>query len=463
MGKALTEVLPNTWHGLCIWHLMQNGIKHMGYMMKDGSKFLVDLKKCMFHYDDESQLEIAWDKLRSDHQVEENSWLDRIYCLKYKWAKCYMKETLTIGMRSTQLSESINGDMKDYLSSTLNLVQFFKHFERVVVDKRANELKAEFDTRNKLPRNLFINSPVMNQAARVYTPKIFEKLQKQYEWIPACYIKKIIRNGTCYECVVSTFGKEDECTVSCNLKEHMIRCSCRKFETFGILCRHVFKVLDVNDFKYISGAYILRRWTRTARSTIVHDTEGKVVVDDVQLDCSQRYMRICPKLVRIAAITSNSSEGYAYVDNVADEICTHLKILNISFDGQDDERVLVKDTVVNNGLTLKTKNGPKEGGRRKKSWVENQGKKKKKSVKGMTDDSSQEMQQACTPFEIHHSISPFEMQQAHSPFEPDQMNDNQSFSTTLLRKRKTEIEGQVSEAMATSNSRYVEDEFQTSD
>ncbi|XP_042499834.1 protein FAR-RED IMPAIRED RESPONSE 1-like [Macadamia integrifolia] len=339
----------------------------MGNMMKDGSKFLADLKKCMFHYDDESQFEIAWDKLKSDHQVEENSWLYRIYCLKYKWAKCYMKETLIIGMRSTQLSESINGDMKDYLSLTLDLVPFFKHFERVVVDKRANELKAEFDARNKLQRNLFIKSSVMNQVARVYTPKIFEKLQKQYEWIPSCYIKKIIQNATYYEYVVSTFGKEDECTVSCNLKEYMIRCSCRKFETFSILCRHVFKVLDVNDFKYVPNAYILRRWTQTTRNTVVHDTKGKVIVEDVHLGCSQRYRHICHILVRIAAIASNSSEGYAYVDNVTDEICKHLKSINISFDGQDDERVLVKDNVVNNGVTLKKIDDPKEGGRCKKN------------------------------------------------------------------------------------------------
>ncbi|XP_042521358.1 protein FAR1-RELATED SEQUENCE 5-like [Macadamia integrifolia] len=307
MGKALTEVSPETKHSLCILHLMQKGIKHMGNMMKDGLNFLADLKKCMFHYDDESQFEIAWDKLRSDYQVNENSWLDRIYCLKYKWTKCYMKETLTIGMRSTQLGKSINGDMKDYLSSTLHLVQFFKHFKRIVADKRANELKAEFDARNKLPRILFLKSSVMNQAARVYTPKIFEKLQKY----------------------------------------------CQKFD-------HIFKVLDVDDFKYIPDTYILRRWTWIARNTVVHDTEGKVVVEDVHLDYSQMYRRICPKLDRIEAIASNSSEGYAYVDNVADELCKHLKTINISFNGQDDKRVLIKDIVVNSGVTLKKKDGPKK-------------------------------------------------------------------------------------------------------
>ena len=37
MAKALNEVMPNTWHGLCTWHIMQNGIKHLRNLMKDGS------------------------------------------------------------------------------------------------------------------------------------------------------------------------------------------------------------------------------------------------------------------------------------------------------------------------------------------------------------------------------------------------------------------------------------------
>ena len=40
MAKALNEVMPNTWHGLCTWHIIQNGIKHLGNLMKDGSSLL---------------------------------------------------------------------------------------------------------------------------------------------------------------------------------------------------------------------------------------------------------------------------------------------------------------------------------------------------------------------------------------------------------------------------------------
>ena len=39
MAKALVEVMPETHHGLCTWQLMQNGIKHLSNLMKEGSHF----------------------------------------------------------------------------------------------------------------------------------------------------------------------------------------------------------------------------------------------------------------------------------------------------------------------------------------------------------------------------------------------------------------------------------------
>jgi len=47
MAKALHEVMPETYYGLCYWHLMQNDIKHLEARMKNGSNLLRGLKFCM--------------------------------------------------------------------------------------------------------------------------------------------------------------------------------------------------------------------------------------------------------------------------------------------------------------------------------------------------------------------------------------------------------------------------------
>jgi len=69
-----------------------------------------------------------------------------------------MKDVFTLGMRSTQLSESLNNDLKIHFKSDFDMIRFFKHFERVVQGKRNNELDSEFDSRKKLPK-IFMRTP----------------------------------------------------------------------------------------------------------------------------------------------------------------------------------------------------------------------------------------------------------------------------------------------------------------
>ena len=124
---------------------MQNGIKHLGNLMKDGSHFLTDFKRCMYEYYEETSFEIAWSELISKYKVDENAWLRSMYNLTEKWVDFHMKKVFTLGMQSTQLSESVNSDMKSCMKPSLDIIQFFNSFERVVEEKRYNELKWEFE------------------------------------------------------------------------------------------------------------------------------------------------------------------------------------------------------------------------------------------------------------------------------------------------------------------------------
>ena len=75
MAKGLVEVMPKTHHGLCTWHLMQNGIKHLGNLTTGASFFLRDFKKCIYDFDNEVKFEMTWTKLIIDYNVQENNWI----------------------------------------------------------------------------------------------------------------------------------------------------------------------------------------------------------------------------------------------------------------------------------------------------------------------------------------------------------------------------------------------------
>jgi zinc finger SWIM domain-containing protein 3 len=71
---------------------------------EESSFFLSNFSACMFEYEDIVEFEQQFNLMRQ--KVSKQTWLDSIYKLKEKWAECYMKDVFTLGMRSTQLSES---------------------------------------------------------------------------------------------------------------------------------------------------------------------------------------------------------------------------------------------------------------------------------------------------------------------------------------------------------------------
>ena len=65
--------------------------------------------------------------------------------------------------------------------------------------------------------------------------------------------------------VVGVFNQYGKYEVMWNPLDETLSCSCRKFELFGILCRHGLKVLDVLAIKLIPNRYIMNRWRRDAK------------------------------------------------------------------------------------------------------------------------------------------------------------------------------------------------------
>ncbi|PNY03008.1 protein FAR1-related sequence 5-like [Trifolium pratense] len=261
MAKAISIVMPETFHGLCTWHIRQNALRHVNHLYQTSSQFCLDFEACIDLHEEEGKFLNAWNSLLVEHNVPEDSWLHTIFPLKEKWAWAYVRKTFTAGMRSTQLSESFNADLKNDLKSDLHLVQFFTHFKRAVDGKRNNESEAEYDSKHKPPKFKTTKSRMLVQAGNVYTPRIFEEFQAEYEEYQDTCIRDL--KGGLY--AVTNYDNPKERIVMGNPVEQYVYCDCRKFETHGILCSHALKVLDVMNIKLIPEHYILKRWTRDAR------------------------------------------------------------------------------------------------------------------------------------------------------------------------------------------------------
>ena len=187
MGNAIKEVFTEAWHGLCTHHIMQNAVKHLCNKKNDEdeeSHVLTDFSACMYSIEDKIAFEEAFNIMRNKVDNKRVSWLDSIYKFKEKWAECYMRDIFTLGMRSTQLSESFNSDLKQHLKSDFDIIRFLKHFERAVQGKRNKELDEEFEARKKLHR-IRMRTPMLVQASKLYTPKYLKhsKLSMKDPWL----------------------------------------------------------------------------------------------------------------------------------------------------------------------------------------------------------------------------------------------------------------------------------------
>ncbi|KAI5322388.1 hypothetical protein L3X38_031460 [Prunus dulcis] len=233
MAKACAHVMPNTYHRLCTWHIMQNAMKHVNNLFRRTGGVRSVLTQFMDYYEEKDEFLVAWESMLDEYNVRGHPWLESIFDLRKKWAMAYCKWSLSAGVKTTQISESFNATLKDCSNVDHDVVQFFMHFERV---------------------------------GNIYTKAIFEDFQAQY-------IKSLELD------MISCDKDGDDLAYTvvlhCNSKERCVRkqkdgdvsCSCRLFEMKGFLCSHALKILtNYMNVKEIPDQYILKRWTRKARS-----------------------------------------------------------------------------------------------------------------------------------------------------------------------------------------------------
>nr|XP_051227111.1 protein FAR1-RELATED SEQUENCE 5-like [Lolium perenne] len=406
MGNSVDAVFTQAYHGLCTFHIMQNAVKHLssikGEEKDEGeekvgdekeedkeSHILTDFGACMYGFEDKAAFEEAFDNMRS--KVHKQTWLNSIYKVKEKWAECFMRDVFTLGVRSTQLSESFNNSLKNHLKSDFHIVRFLKHFERTVEDKRNKELQSEFEARKYIPM-MKMRTPMLVQASEVFTPIIFEAFQSEYERsIAAC--AKVLDVDKYVVAIARLHGDltyEDERIVLGDHLNKTVTCSCRMFERTGILCGHGLKVLDLMNIKTLPTHYVIKRWTREARKGNILDKHGRNVVENPKLEAMLRYKELSHKFHTMAHKVANSAECCMLLENALDTVGPKLEEkLNASASSMEeasndqenaDPNVQQIDDLLR-AAQLKKKEVQPKSLRRKKSWLDKMRKGKRKAPK----------------------------------------------------------------------------------
>jgi len=184
----------------------------------------------------------------------------------------------------------MNNELKGYISVKYNILTFFEHFDRLVADKRYEEVRCDFKATQSTP-SLKSDLRILRHATKIYTPAVFKVFQEQVMQTLNCdlFYCGDIDDEKVYK--IKVCGRKNEHVVKFSTLGDRVNCSCKKFKFVGILCCHALKILDINNIKKIPEQYILNRWTMNAK--VLHIKSNSETHEDPKIKLSQRSYLEC--------------------------------------------------------------------------------------------------------------------------------------------------------------------------
>ncbi|XP_009804947.1 protein FAR-RED ELONGATED HYPOCOTYL 3 isoform X2 [Nicotiana sylvestris] len=313
LKSVISEALPSSLHYFCMWHILGKVSETLNHVIKQNEKFMAKFEKCIYRSSTDEEFEKRWRKLVDRFDLREAELIHLLYEDRVKWIPMFMRDAFLAGMSTVQRSESVNSFFDKYVHKKTTVPEFVKQYETILQDRYEEEAKADSDTWNKQPA-LKSPSPFEKHVAGLYTHAVFKKFQAEVLGAVACIPKREQQDETTITFGVKDYEKDQDFIVTLNEVKSEISCVCHLFEFKGYLCRHALIVLQICGVSSIPLHYILKRWTKDAKSKYSM-TDGS---EDVQSRV-QRYNELCYRAMKLSEEGSLSQESYSFALRALDD------------------------------------------------------------------------------------------------------------------------------------------------
>ncbi|KAK8695043.1 hypothetical protein V6N13_072585 [Hibiscus sabdariffa] len=205
----------------------------------------------------------------NDHSLQDHSWLKGLYKCREKWSTAFSIDIFSSQIKSSQRAEVTNNVLHGISKATTSLTEFIFEFENLVARWRSSEDEKDFQCTNGSVTCAVKGYGILTHASKVYTHEIYKRFQKEFLDGISLTWREVAQNDTVYTFEVMMDETSSRVpTVQFNIATMEIQCTCKKFESYGYLCSHALRILNVKNIKEISKRYILRRWTKDAKKNM---------------------------------------------------------------------------------------------------------------------------------------------------------------------------------------------------
>ncbi|KAJ7949454.1 Protein FAR1-RELATED SEQUENCE like [Quillaja saponaria] len=302
---AVALVFPETRHCICKWHILREGQERLAHICLAQPSFYGELYSCINFAEAIEDFESSWGALLDKYDLQKNEWLQAVYNARKQWAPVYFRGTFFGALFSNQRVSSF---FDGYVNQQTTLPLFFKQYERALEDSLEKEIEADYDTICTTPV-VKTPSPMEQQVANLYTKKVFAKFQEELVETFVYTANNIEGDGVISKYRVAKYEHDHKAyIVTIDVSEMRANCSCQMFEYSGLLCRHILTVFTVTNVLTLPSHYILRRWTRNAKSSIVSEEQ----ISDPQgiESLTVRFNNLCREAIKFAEDGAIALETY---------------------------------------------------------------------------------------------------------------------------------------------------------
>ncbi|EOY15866.1 Far1-related sequence 5 isoform 1 [Theobroma cacao] len=345
---AVAQVFQGTRHRFCKWNVFREAQEKLSDVYHSHPTFEAEIQRCINVTETVDEFESCWESLLLRYSLGDNEWLQSMYNTRQHWVPVYLRDTFFGEMSINQGSDSINSYFDGYINASTNAQVLIKQYEKAVANRYEKEVKADYDTLNIAPA-LKTPSPMEKQAANLYTRKIFMKFQEELVETLAYPATAIDDSGLEVTYRVAKFGEDHQAHfVKFNVFGKKASCSCQMFEFSGIICKHVLAVFRVTNVLTLPSHYILKRWTRNAKSGAAVDGCTVELPSNIQESYAARYDNLCHEAIKFV----REGTGSIHTFNVAMD-ALHEAAKKVASAKKNDSAV-IKNSPFNSGQQLQS-------------------------------------------------------------------------------------------------------------
>jgi hypothetical protein len=264
------------------------------------SNYYSEFSDCIWNSEQAEEFDSKWLDLVERSELNDNKWLKKMFDLRSKWVPAHVNHVFSADMSSSQRAESSHAFFKRFVNKSLSLFDFIIQFGRGLAYQRHQELVADNKDKIETPK-VILKHDFLLQMVHIYTCEIFFKFQDELIASLLRYQFELVKDDD--NCVVYKVQKKKEAKYK--VREILYDkdldyayCSCKKFESAGIPCRHLLAYFDkFHDYEYLPTKYILKRWKQGANDGNVVDNSGNMIRDDKEFLAKRREMvKFCLEL-----------------------------------------------------------------------------------------------------------------------------------------------------------------------